>query len=123
MTLVDSLTFTEARRQCEAYEHIIGSTFLHEGRLMAIQQVVASPYDEINKYIFFHFLLESGSPSAALEFYRVPFYDVLVIYRQALDGSRPAYLPLRAFLEKYATGNPTLQAIVARVKASSPISG
>ena len=66
---------------------------------MAVQQIVPCPFDEINKFIFFHFLLEKDSPSYALEYYRVPFYDVMVVYRHALDGSQPSYMPLRAYLE------------------------
>lgn len=101
MNLKLSITFPEAKRLSEEHEHLIGSTFQLKDRLMAVQQIVPSPLDEINKFIFFHFLLESGSAKQALDYYRVPFYDVIVIYRNALDGTQPAYMPLRRFLDQH----------------------
>lgn len=77
------------------HEHLLGSTFRYRGKLVTVQQIVPAPFDEINKFIFFHFLLENDSASFSLSYYRVPFFDVLVVYRDALDGNNPGYLSLK----------------------------
>lgn len=75
-----SMNWTEARRLCDRYQYLTGREL---GRPWGkVHKVVVSPWDEINKHIFFQQYKRTFCEVAALSFYQVPFFDVSIILKE-----------------------------------------
>jgi len=75
----DALTLNEATYMCGQYQHMLGEK-VATGKGEAIVVCVAvAPADDINKWIFLQRFIETADAAGALEFYKVPYYDVVLI--------------------------------------------
>lgn len=89
----------KARELSEQYQHLVGSPFMFTNNDWDnIECVTISPYDEINKWVFIHHYKDEGCPKKALEFYKVPFYDVILIARKKVNNAIVHYRNLSGYL-------------------------
>jgi len=87
----NSFTREQAISACKDYRHLVGTAY---DDTCTVVDVVVSPLDPLNKWIFNNFYAENGNASKSLDFYHGPFYDVLII---ASAGMK--YSDLRSFLK------------------------
>lgn len=80
------LTKSEAYRAQQGCKHIEGQSFYEGGAMLGkVECVAVSPHDAVNKWLFIHFYADCRNPLRALDFYSVPFYDVILIIRTTDD--------------------------------------
>jgi hypothetical protein len=78
--LKESYTMSEALAIRDIYQHLAGMPYVENGEPKGqITNVVISPFDEINKWVFLQHYMESWNADKALEYYKAPFYDVILI--------------------------------------------
>ena len=71
---------SEAITLCDVYQHLKGEAYVENGEVKGqIISVAISPFDEINKWVFLQHFIESRNESQALEYYKSPFYDVILV--------------------------------------------
>lgn len=75
----NSMTLKEARALCSRYQHLMGQTVKVDNEPCTIECVAVGPMDDLNRYIFLEHYKSYKDPKQALEFYKVPFYNVLLI--------------------------------------------
>jgi hypothetical protein len=76
------LTRAEAGEALREWQPMEGMPFYEDGGVLGVIECVAvSPHDTINKWIFLHFYADCRDPGKALNFYKVPFFDVILIIR------------------------------------------
>jgi hypothetical protein len=88
----NSFTREQAIAASKDYRHLVGQGY---DDTCLVADIVVSPLDPLNKWIFNNFYAEQGNARKALEFYQGPFYDVMVI---ASAGMK--YTDLRSFLKQ-----------------------
>lgn len=89
----NALTLNEAAYISSKYQHLKGKKIMTVKGEAEIAGVAISPADEINKWIFLQRFIETDDPATALEFYKVPYYDVVLITRTA--GAPLSYIEFR----------------------------
>ncbi len=89
----NSLTFNEAMYICSQYRHLEGKKIMTNGAEAGIICVAISPADDINKWIFLQRFIETSDAAKALEFYKVPYYDVILITQ--VPGGTLSYTAIR----------------------------
>ena len=99
----NSLTLKDARALCVAHQHLVGSTVVSDKGNLKIECVTISPMDDINKHIFLERYKDYKNPDRAIEFYSVPFYDVLMLAKDKNDTLH--YFNLRNHLGTMLPGN------------------
>ncbi len=76
------LSLVQARKICKHYQFLKGRILAARSDLSEpILHVVVAPYDELNKWIFLQNFSECGDSEQALEFYKPPYFDVILIAR------------------------------------------
>lgn len=79
-------TKEQARRVRDQYKHLEGQEYLeNDAGIGTIECVAITPYDDVNRYIFFEYYLDCLNPLKALEYYYGPFYDVAFVVRSHSD--------------------------------------
>jgi hypothetical protein len=99
----EPLTLAEARAICDEYKSLQGGVRLAgKGDLEVIEEVVIAPYGKLNKLLFFALYKEIRDPLKALEFYKHPEYDVILILRElvALGNGYFSHMDIRSYLEE-----------------------
>lgn len=92
------LSLVEARLLCRQYQHLSGRILLNEPTdLYKIECVAVAPYDDINKWIFAHNYVNGDNLENAMAFYKGPYYDVLLLARNAGDDSVIVYKSLHNY--------------------------
>lgn len=89
----NALTLNEAIYICSQYRHYAGKRVMTNMMEAEVVCVAVSPADDINKWIFLQRYIETLNAGKALEFYKVPYYDVILIVK-APTGSL-SYIAIR----------------------------
>lgn len=76
-----AFTRSQANAVCKGYQHLVGTEYTGNEFTGTIECVCVAPFDDVNKYIFMEFYRDCRNAEKALEFYLVPFFDVVVIIR------------------------------------------
>ncbi|RYE19739.1 MAG: hypothetical protein EOP51_19270 [Sphingobacteriales bacterium] len=102
MVLVDfSDAYTQARAKArrDEYKHLIGTDF-HETQPEwgKIQDIAVVPFEQLNRYIFAWFYSHYKDAVRALNFYKAPHFDLLVIALSA-DGKNYGFRKLDSYLD------------------------
>jgi hypothetical protein len=90
----NALTLNEAKYLCDAYRYMQGMK-LWDDKEVFVERVAISPADDINKWIFLHHYGSGLDAEQALDFYKVPYFDVVLITRCA-EGVL-SYVGLRTY--------------------------
>ena len=78
-----------------------GQPFYKDGVQWGIIECVAvSPYDDINKWIFLQFYKDYKCPKKALEYYGVPYFDVLLLAQSIGRAGEYLYQSVNSYLQK-----------------------
>jgi hypothetical protein len=89
----NALTLREAMYICGQYAHLSGKRMMAASKEVEVICAAVSPADDINKWIFLQRFIEISDPVTALEFYKVPYYDVILITK--LPDSTLSYTAIR----------------------------
>jgi len=99
----NSLSFFQAQLMCKNFQHLRDQMIINEQmQFHQIVDVVIAPFDSYNKLVFVGNYNNSQNAVAAIEFYKVSFYDVVIIMREiSFDESEPIirYKELRKYLD------------------------
>lgn len=80
----NAMSRTEAKEVCGQNLNLVGKPLvMGEEQQGIIECVAIAPADDINKWIFLQRYAESHDADASLDFYHVPYFDVVVIVRDA----------------------------------------
>lgn len=78
----NAMSRTEAKEVCGQNLNLVGKPLvMGEEQHGIIECVAIAPADDINKWIFLQRYTESRDAEASLDFYHVPYFDVVVIVR------------------------------------------
>jgi hypothetical protein len=84
---VEPLNKSEAASTALEYGWLQGQVYYEADQpLGTIQCVAVAPHDAINKWLFLHYYADCKDPLKALDFYNVPFYDVILVIESGFDG-------------------------------------
>jgi hypothetical protein len=89
----NAMTLNEARLLCKEYEFMQGRSL--DNKDVVVECVTISPADDINKWIFLHHYGTTHDTDKALDFYKVPFFDVIFITR--CGEGHLSYITLNSF--------------------------
>ena len=99
----NSLSFFQAQLMCQNFQHLRDQMIINEEmQFHQIIDVVVAPYDSYNKMVFVGNYKDGQNAAAALDFYKVSYYDVVIIMREiSFDESEPVirYKELRKYLD------------------------
>lgn len=99
----NSLSFFQAQMMCENFQHLRDQLIVNEQ--MQFHQIVAitvAPFDTYNKMVFVDNYKKTQNVEMSLDFYKVSFYDVVIIMREISleDGAEHIrYKELRSYLD------------------------
>lgn len=99
----------EARKLSREHQRLVGQVTLNDkGQQGEVVAVTVAPFDTINKWIFLHFYQEHGDVRKAIEFYKPPFYDVVLIMKLSGSG-KLYYTELHKHLHTAANDEPAMK--------------
>ena len=75
----NALTLNEALYISTQYKELKGNRIMTSSGEAEVVCVAVSPADDINKWIFLQRFIDTSDPEKALDFYKVPYYDVVLI--------------------------------------------
>jgi len=86
--LSNALTRRRAQELCQSLKHLAGTIHTTaDEKTGIIECATIAPFDDVNKFIFLEYYRECRNVSTALEFYRIPYFDVVLIVRSPIDGT------------------------------------
>lgn len=93
----NAMSRSEAKEVCGQNLNLVGKPLVvGEEEQGIIECVAVSPADDINKWIFLQRYAECRDAEASLDFYHVPYFDVVLIVRDSAGKLR--YYDLQAVL-------------------------
>lgn len=93
----NALSLREAKKLCAAYQHLVGKEVHGGAGRSVIESVAVVPFDDINKWIFLEYFIEHKDVSKAMDFYKVPYYDVALIVRD--KQNKAGYIEIRKHID------------------------
>lgn len=83
----DPLTKGDAANIAMEYSWLEGQVYYEADEPVGTVKCVAvAPHDAINKWIFLHYYADCKDPLKALSFYKVPFFDVILVVESGFDS-------------------------------------
>jgi hypothetical protein len=95
-----SLNFEQATRICHDFQYLTGTKFMVRNTAVPIEHIAVTPFDDLNKYIFFVQFREAGDVVKSLELYSGDEYDVVIVGKVQSDKTEVVYKHLDSYLQE-----------------------
>jgi hypothetical protein len=93
----EPFTLYEAEVVSQAFQYLAGSR-IETDKEVPIEEIIISPFDDINKWMFLYLYRDYKDARKALSHYNSPFYDVIVTAQPIPNSNSFRYKDIRTYL-------------------------